>query len=128
MRKSERVLLVSINKNSQYVEALYQQFNWKYFSFLYFWHTLWQVDQGSNLCLPAVEAWRPKYWTTREFTMPRVSEMSPFCLPLPAFNSIHFFMLKTKQTNKFAAVHNLPCEDCRKNNPYSFDGHERTAK
>lgn len=62
MRKSERVLSVSINKNSQYVEALYQQFNWEYFSFLYFWHTLWQADQGSNPCLPAVEEQSLNRW------------------------------------------------------------------
>ena len=67
MRKSERALSVSINKNSQYVEALYQYFNWKYFSFLYFWHTLWQLDQGSNPCLPSVGEQSLNHWTCRKF-------------------------------------------------------------
>ena len=51
-----------LESDSQYVEALYQQFNWKYFYFLYFWHTLWEADQGSNPCLPAVEEQSLNHW------------------------------------------------------------------
>lgn len=32
------------------------------FLFFIFWHTLWQVDQGSNLCLPAVEEQSLNRW------------------------------------------------------------------
>jgi len=57
---------------------------------------------GNSLCHESLK-WAPSFYPCQRSTVST------------------FFNAKNK-SNKIAAVHNLPCEDCGKNNLYSFDG------